>query len=185
MQLQPALLGQRHRKLPPWRTVGLDAAEEKATIRCERGEEEDDDDEEYEHAETPWNKRYVDGWCMYCATLVATRVSKVFCLTLNVPSDHEHAKDAVTVYIIWQIACFWNMQDSCISQIETTSGNEHAGYQTHLSSLIWNHTTWVPIEKNKPVHQPLHATPLVLQKTKPRLQFNHSSLYIILLKRHI
>jgi len=33
--------------------VGLDAAEEKATIRCERGEEEDDDDEEYEHAATP------------------------------------------------------------------------------------------------------------------------------------
>ena len=31
---------------------------------------------------------------------------RYFCLTLNVPSDHEHAKDAVTVYIILQIACF-------------------------------------------------------------------------------
>jgi len=58
------------------------------------------------------------------------------------------------------------LQGSCISQIETTSGNEHAGYQTHLY-IITQHEFL--LQKIKPVHQPLHATPLVLQKTKPNL----------------
>lgn len=91
MQLQPALLGQRHRKLPPWRNSGVGCCWGKG----------------YNQVRTRWRRRWWWWRIWTCCNTMKQKVCRWMMYVLRdscgnscfhdlfACSDHEHAKDTV------------------------------------------------------------------------------------------